>query len=451
MTLHSDSSAVGSVLRSGRRGREFESPLSDNHDKRMALNIIQDKVAAFLKKDIVFFLMANIVFSLSSFLVNAFLPIILTPNTYTQFVYIFQMVLFATNTMQVGFIMALYYFAKNESKGAFNIYYTLVTLLNIGILACCLIPQSFVFGLLKLTGLTFPERLCFALAVIVSSIFLYNKGANIQQKQYRYMLGVSLSAFLLRIAALAYITLTKTEGNTWLLLLIFVFPFIVDIKDYMLRVFRNVRPLQIEEGKLAAFVIYSLKVWATGVLFIISDKLFLISTKNQNEDFTASLAFASGFIGIIYIFKSTFYNFYLAKFSRDNIQEIKTYLQKLQRIALPYFVLLLFVVSCSCIIVRFVFGELGESAWKVLFILLMQTGIICYLGMITLLAKTFNYLNLEIALNIFRILLVWAICNLWQTDNMLTWYGVTVFALMTPEIIISAFILNRVAQKSILY
>ena len=30
-TLHSDSSAVGSVLRSGRRGREFESPLSDNH------------------------------------------------------------------------------------------------------------------------------------------------------------------------------------------------------------------------------------------------------------------------------------------------------------------------------------------------------------------------------------------------------------------------------------
>ena len=451
MTLHSDSSAVGSVLRSGRRGREFESPLSDNHDKRMALNIIQDKVAAFLKKDIVFFLMANIVFSLSSFLVNAFLPIILTPNTYTQFVYIFQMVLFATNTMQVGFIMALYYFAKNESKGAFNIYYTLVTLLNIGILACCLIPQSFVFGLLKLTGLTFPERLCFALAVIVSSIFLYNKGANIQQKQYRYMLGVSLSAFLLRIAALAYITLTKTEGNTWLLLLIFVFPFIVDIKDYMLRVFRNVRPLQIEEGKLAAFVIYSLKVWATGVLFIISDKLFLISTKNQNEDFTASLAFASGFIGIIYIFKSTFYNFYLAKFSRDNIQEIKTYLQKLQRIALPYFVLLLFVVSCSCIIVRFVFGELGESAWKVLFILLMQTGIICYLGMITLLAKTFNYLNLEIALNIFRILLVWAICNLWQTDNMLTWYGVTVFALMTPEIIISAFILNRVAQKNIQY
>jgi hypothetical protein len=34
---------------------------------------------------------------------------------------------------------------------------------------------------------------------------------------------------------------------------------------------------------------------------------------------------------------------------------------------------------------------------------------------------------------------------------MLTWYGVTVFALMTPEIIISAFILNRVAQKSIQY
>ena len=393
--------------------------------------------------------MANIVFSLSSFLINAFLPKILSSDTYTQFVYIFQMVLFATNTMQVGFIMALYYFAKNESKESFNIYYTLVTLLNIGILACCLIPQSFVFGLLKLTDLSFTERLCFSLAVIVSSVFLYNKGANIQQEQYKYMLGVSLSAFMLRIAALVYIMLAQTEGNALLLLLIFVFPFVVDIKDYTLRVFRNVRPHKIEKSKLAAFVTYSVKVWLTAVLFIISDKLFLISTKNQDVDFTASLAFASGFIGIIYIFKSTFYNFYLAKFSKDNVEEIKNYVQKLLRYALPYFAILLFIVLCSCTFVRFVFGNLGESTWKVLFILLMQTGIICYLGMITLLAKTFNYLNLEVTLNIFRIFLVWAICNLWKTDNMLIWYGVTVFALMTPEIILSAFILNRLTHKSV--
>ena len=413
----------------------------------MTLDIIQDKVAAFLKKDIVFFLIANFVYSLSSFLINAFLPKILSHVAYTQFVYIFQMVLFATNTMQVGFILALYYFAKNNSKEALNIYYTLVTLLNVGILACCLIPQSFVFELLKLTDLSFTERLCFALAVIVSGVFLYNKGVNIQQKQFRYMLGVSLSAFLLRIVALAYITLTQTEGNALLLLLIFVFPFVVDIKDYVFRVFRNVRPSQIEKSKLTEFVTYSLKVWMTGILFIISNKLFLISTKNLDEVFTASLAFASGFIGIIYIFKSTFYNFYLARFSKDNIQEIKAYVQKLLKYALPYFVLLLFIVMCSCTFVRFVFGELGESAWKILFILLMQTGIICYLGMITLLAKTLNYLNFEIVLNIFRIMLVWAICNLWKADNMLIWYGVTVFALMTPEIIISAFILNRLAQK----
>jgi L-lactate permease len=137
----------------------------------------------------------------------------------------------------------------------------------------------------------------------------------------------------------------------------------------------------------------------------------------------------------------------LAKFSRDNLQEIKNYVQKLLKYALPYFVLVLLITLCACTLVRFFFDELEESTWKVLFILLMQTGIICYLGMITLLTKTLNYLNLEIALNIFRILLVWAICNLWKTDNMLTWYGVTVFALMIPEITISIFILNRLAHK----
>ena len=416
----------------------------------MTLNIIQDKVSAFLKKDFVFFLMANIVFSLSSFLVNIFLPIILSANTYTQFVYIFQMVLFSTNTMQLGFVLALYYFAKQNSKESFNIYYTLVSLLNIGILICCMLPHSFVFGLLKLQDLSFAERFGFALSVIVSSIFLYNKGANIQQKEYRYMLWVSLSAFLLRIAALIYIALTHTEGNTMLLLLIFVCPFVVDIKDYMLRVIRNVRPRQIKKPMLSDFTTYSVKAWLTGVLFIISEKMFLISTKDMDEVFTASLAFASGFIGIIYIFKATFYNFYLAKFSRDNIQEIKEYVQKLLRYALPYFIFLLFIVACSCICVKYIFGELGESAWKILFVMLMQTGIICYLGMITLLTKTLNYLNLEIILNIFRVLLVWAICNLWKADDMLTWYGVSVFALMTPEVIISAFILNRLAHKPLL-
>lgn len=416
----------------------------------MTLGNVHEKIAALIKKDLVFFLMANIVFSLSSFLVNAFLPKILSTDTYTPFVYIFQMVLFVTNMVQVGFVLALYYFAKQNSKESFNIYYTLVSLLNIGILLCCLLPHSFVFGLLKLQDLSFAERLGFALSVIVSSIFLYNKGANIQKQEYRYMLWVSLSAFMLRIATLIYIALTHTEGSTMLLLLIFVFPFVVDIKDYTLRVIRNVRPRQIKRPMLSEFTVYSLKVWLTGVLFIISSKMFLISTKNMDEVFTASLAFASGFIGIIYIFKATFYNFYLAKFSKDNIQEIKNYVQKLLKYALPYFVFLLFLVACSCICVRYIFGELGESAWKILFVLLMQTGIICYLGMITLLAKTLNYLNLEIILNIFRILLVWAICNLWKTDDMLTWYGVSVFALMTPEIIISAFILNRLAQKQIL-
>ena len=413
----------------------------------MTLKEVQNKFVGFLKKDIVFFLMANIVFSLSSFLVNAFLPKILSTDVYTDFVYIFQMVLFATNAVQIGFVLALYYYAKQNLRQSMNIYYTLVTVLNIILLACCILPQSFVFGWLKLTNLTFAERICFALSVIVSSIFLYNKGANIQQKQYRYMLKVSLSAFLLRMAALTYISLTHTRGNTLLLLLIFVFPFIVDIKDYILRVAHNVRPRQIEKGKLASFATYSLKVWLTGVLFIVSDKMFLISTKNQDQDFTAALAFASGFIGMIYIFKSTFYNFYLAKFSCDNITEIKAYLQKLLHYALPYFGVVLLIALCSATCVRYIYNELGTYASQVLSILLFQTGTICFLGMITLLSKTLNYLNLEVGLNIARVVLIWAVCHLWTGSNMLVWYSVTQFLLMTPEIILSAFILGKLSYE----
>ena len=215
----------------------------------------------------------------------------------------------------------------------------------------------------------------------------------------------------------------------------------------MLRVIRNVRPKQIGKNSLAEFATYSLKVWLTGVLFIIADKMFLICTKNQDEGFTAALAFASGFIGMIYIFKSTFYNFYLSKFSRDNVDEIKVYVQKLLKFGLPYFGVILFIALCSATCVSYVYADMGNYTWKVLFILLLQTGTICYLGMFTLLAKTLNYLNLEVGLNIFRILLIWAVCNLWTGSNMLVWYGVTQFLLMTPEIIISAFILGKLRYK----
>ena len=50
LTKHSESSAVGSALRSGRRGRAFESPLSDKKEvfKRLpffalSLNVIQSE------------------------------------------------------------------------------------------------------------------------------------------------------------------------------------------------------------------------------------------------------------------------------------------------------------------------------------------------------------------------------------------------------------------------
>ena len=146
---------------------------------------------------------------------------------------------------------------------------------------------------------------------------------------------------------------------------------------------------------------------------------------------------------MIYIFKSTFYNFYLSKFSRDNVEEIRVYVQKLLRYGLPYFGVILFIALCSAACVSYIYADMGSYTWKVLFILLIQTGTICYLGMFTLLAKTLNYLNLEVGLNIVRILLIWAICNLWTGSNMLVWYGVTQFLLMTPEIIISAFILGK--------
>ena len=49
-------------------------------------------------------------------------------------------------------------------------------------------------------------------------------------------------------------------------------------------------------------MIFCLKVYVTGAMFVLCDRMFLIQLKDTNLEFAAVLAFSSGFVGIISIF-----------------------------------------------------------------------------------------------------------------------------------------------------
>lgn len=398
---------------------------------------------SFFKKDLTLLLFANILYSFSSFLINMSLPKILSQDVFSDFIYTYQMVLFLTNVTQFGFVMALYYYMNERKEETINIFYFLIVILVffiLGISTC----DNCIYDYLKLDIHSYNEKIAFALAISVSGIYLFNKGVNIKEKAFKYMLVISIAAFISRLLLIFIIPILNIKSTTILLLILFILPFLIDIKDFCYRSLKHIRPSQISKSNFCHFFFFSTKVWLTSIFFLLSERLFLIKTKGLDGEITTAIAFATGFTGIIYIFKTTFYNYYLAKFSINNITEIKSYLHKLLRYGGVYFTFVILIATFISFFVFYFYDCFTILTSKVVFILLLQTGIICYIGMITLLSKTLNYLNKEIALNIMRLISIYMLCEYPITNDIFTWYITVIFTLMIPELLMSSFIIWKI-------
>lgn len=411
---------------------------------------ILSKIRVLRSKDITYYMIANIIFSISTFIVNLCLPNILEYSFFSEFIYVFQMVLFMTTIMQVGIVVSLYRFIEKHGDDALNIYYTIILFVNLSLLVFGLITPNFISGVLKLNALSKTEHLMFFLSIIVSGIFLYNKGKNIADKSYRYMMRVAVTAFVIRLFIILVLYFFRTTSLSLLLFLLFILPFTQDIKDYFINSVRYIRFSRLNKILLQKFLIYALKVWVIGALFIVSDRVFLIYTKDIDVQLTTAIAFSSGFLGIISLFNSSFTNYFLSNLSSERIDEVRNYTEKLKKLLVPYLGLLLLICFVFSGMVYLIYPVLGSMAAIILFITLLRAGLISYLGMYSMLTKVLDLLNIEIILNICRIIVVYSFCTLWHPENHILWYAIVMFTIPFPELVLTIIINHRIKQQCLL-
>ena len=406
------------------------------------------RIIQLLKKDAICFFMANILFSVSTMIINILLPKILPTVVFTDFIYIFQMVFFLTTVFQIGLVVGLYHFIEQDRQKTLNIYYLSVGSLMILLLAFALWPDNPLLSALNLNGIGRGQQMAFFASVIVSEIFLYNKGKNVADKDYRYMMRISVTVFLFRMIALAVIGLTHITDISLILALVFIIPFVQDIRDFVVNSCRYVRLGLVSGNLLQQLLVYSLKVWVIGALFIISDKMFLISTKGLDVSFTTALAFCSGFVGIISLFNSSFTNYFMSNLSSSRIDEIRRHINRLFKLA-PLYVLMLLVV-CGLVSggIFLTYPNMGMIAPMVAFIILLRTGLISYLGMFSLLTKVMDMLNIEIALNVCRVVWTAVLCYMWQPENILIWFTIVTFMILLPELLLTIITIKRVNTQA---
>lgn len=127
---------------------------------------------------------------------------------------------------------------------------------------------------------------------------------------------------------------------------------------------------------------------------MISDRIFLIYTKGTDVHFTTAIAFSAGFLGIISLFNSSFTNYFLSNLSSDRIDEIKFHVNRLKKMLIPYFGILLLICLSFSLIVYYMYPALKSTTAVVLFITLLRSGIISYLGMFSLLSQGIGLLKI---------------------------------------------------------
>lgn len=399
-----------------------------------------------LDRPITYYILANVFFSVSTFLVNLALPFILDATFYAEFVYIFQMMMFIITLSQLGIVIGLYKYIKINRKDALNIYYFVETGIFIFLLILGCINDNFVSQLTKIGSLSSTENMLFYLSIISSCMYVFNKGKNVADKAFKYMTRVTLFVFILRIVALVILYFVKTNSLSVAFIILFIIPFVGDFRDYVYNTWLHLRMQSINWDMLKSFLLYSLAVWVIGCLFTISDRIFLISTKGYDLQFTTAIAFASGFLGIISLFNQTFQNYFLSNLSLANPKGINVYIQRVKHIAWIYFTLLFIIAVIFSAGVYIFYSRLGVIAAIVLFVTLIRVGVITYLGMFSMLTKIVDLLRIELILGITRVFVVYCLCNLWHPSNLLVWYITVLFIIPFPEIFL-AYISCRKAKR----
>jgi len=392
------------------------------------------------------YFLANAVYSLSSFAINLLMPLILADIEYSRFVYVFQMVLYMTGITQIGLTYGLYRFYKIDKSHTLCIYYLFITILSLFLLCLGFFHHNYVNQLLKL-DLNGAENLVFYISVIVSNLFLYNKGKNIADKSYRYMLRISVVVFVFRLCALGLCRCLNITSLPIILSLFFIIPFFQDIKDYIVNCLKSLRVVELKRNFTKSFVLYCFKIWIIGFLFTIADRMFLIQTKGLDDKVTTAVAFSSGFIGVISLFNSTFVNYFVSKLSGNSNDEIQAHISKLNTLFPKYMLSLVLICVMTGLFVVFFYSNFGRFEAVIVFLTILKAGLISYVGMYTLLSKVLDLLKLEIYLNIGRVIFVYLLCTLWHPESCILWYFTVMFSMLISDIILLRIIICRIKSR----
>lgn len=370
--------------------------------------MILTKIKKYSNNNLFLFVCANALYSVSTGIINILSPIILERNVYEQFIYIFQNIMFLTTLFTGGLIPTLLRFYKMDNA-VYKFYYqfSVIIILTILFLLSFWLHNP-ILSLLKIETYSYQDNLVIFLSIILSLLFIFNRGLATAQNSFRSMILNILIISVARMLSLFLIYWYNIKTVNLILLLTCIIPFVGELLFFLRKLMQtSLCPF----NKYRQFIFFSLKISIAGITYLITNRLFLIASKSIGDTLAASVSFSIGLVGIIHILNTSFISFFIGKLDAREPHRITEYLQKIKSSTF-YFALFLVIICISTFSFVYLYYPSEKFNTAIIStITIFQSAVITYVGLVTLLSKTYNMLNIQICINVICLSVVYFLTN----------------------------------------
>lgn len=399
------------------------SALLKNKQGRSIISFVRDNnLKAKLIGETSWFLASNLIYSASTYLMGFLIPYFLNTEFMANFTAGNQILMVLSFIFEMGFsITFIRYFQIDKTSKYVNSF--LETVLFILLVIIGFNFSGFFNNLFKIDSLPVDYRLFYFLVISQLSWF-FIKNWLLAINKLKAIVYHSAIILVLRLGVIAHLYLNRDFSLNQLFIETMLIPFIPSLLHLLIvntkilaegvPLLKGLNRARLRNigAKILDFLRFSLMTHAAGFVYLYTGRYLVIYLTGRNNTVLADMGYAMTFIGIILVFYASLRSYIVARLNINRMDFIIQYVQNVKSLFKYVFIFMIGLSALFSYVVYLIKPHyLTFNTVIFSFILFLANFISVYLGFITLLSKTLDYVKTEVILNIVRLLLVIAITN----------------------------------------
>ncbi len=420
-----------------------------------------ERIKSLLTNEGAIYFLSSLVYSFSTYLIALLIPYKLNLESMAEFSAAFNIIMLLSFVFELGIVTS---FLRHNQIYKVSGYIN--SFLQLSIFIVIIIFSQTVLGdlldnLFGLGGVSIAREYIY-LSVLSILMWIFFKNNLLAQKKIKLIIYNAFWILFVRVAFLIYIFFyASTISLNHIYLYLFVVPFIVmlifllrdnvkfvlDLKNLI----GDKRNINIFKKRLKKFINFSIMTYFIAILYVYTGRYVIVYvTDHHMKQLMAELGYAFSFFGLILVFITSIRSYLISKFNIADMEAIKEYVNKINSYKYKFFLLaLLLSMAMSYMVFLIKPSYLSDRSVVFVFILILSYVLIAYYSLITLLSKTFNFNQLELFLNIVRLILVVLSVHLIFIDYPVIGFIILNLSMVAIEYLFAYIVLKRV-QRSLL-